>query len=135
MSDIDWKERCLLAEDARYAAEAKLARERADFSNRLDELRELRKQVGGMFFKRKHNALGEHELIKSHLVHYDEIMFEVAPKAIYAGLSCYTFERISQRRYHTLPKHIEAQNWWHLCAQIGVNEFLARVLYVPPDNR
>lgn len=135
MSDIDWKERCLLAEDARYAAEAKLARERADFSNRLDELRELRKQVGGMFFKRDAREVKTHPLVKSFWWSDGGFGFEVADKAIYAGICRSTHYTLTAIEYHVLPRRIEAQNWWHLCAQIGISEIVARVLYVPPDNR
>ena len=36
--------------------------------------------------------------------------------------------------FHSLPSSVHADNWWHVCAQVGLTEPLARLFYYHPEN-
>lgn len=42
--------------------------------------------------------------------------------------------RVPGHLFHYLPQTVVADNWWHLCAQVGLTEQLARLFYYHPEN-
>jgi hypothetical protein len=41
---------------------------------------------------------------------------------------------VQARWFHCLPYNVQADNWWHVCAQVGLTEPLARLFYYHPEN-
>lgn len=41
---------------------------------------------------------------------------------------------VEARWFHSLPYNVRSEGWWHLCAQVGIIEPLARLFYTHPEN-
>lgn len=136
MSDIDETRKLLrIAEDGRRRAELELLEARDKFAKDIDYVSRLRTERCGIFHRRTLEEIrdSEHPLIESahpgNHFHGDWIIMRASQEARLSGIAQADNYSIAAGRWCRLPQEVQAESWWHLCAQVGLEEFLARVLY------
>lgn len=101
-----------------------------------NKIGDLHPGVGGLYRRQPPNNLIKSELLDGvvHRVDYsDTICFTWSRVArIRWGLS--TFSQLEGHTVMSMPSTVRAENWWHLCSQVGVIEPVARVMYYHPEN-
>ncbi len=123
------------AEDGRRRAEIELGRALEKFSKDIEYVSRLRTERCGTFRKRETKSIirEEHPLLdgsqEGHSIPGDWIVFTASDEAKLAGIARSDSYLIDAYRWHSLPGEVVAESWWHVCAQTGLTEFLARVLY------
>lgn len=127
----------LLAEEGRRRAELELLEAREKFAKDIKYISRLRTERCGAFRKRTAEEVRnlKHPLLESARsgFHGDWIVVRASQEALMAGITASKNHAVDAMAWHCLPAKIQAESWWHLCAQVGLVEFLARILYAPEE--
>jgi hypothetical protein len=98
---------------------------------------DMARGVGGTYIKKNPKLHIESDLLV-------DTIDRISP---YEDVICFNWSKAARMRwllpphyqidgayFHRLPRKVQAESWWHLCAQVGVIEPVARVIYYHPEN-
>ncbi len=141
MTEHEALERIAHLENERWSAErsvTELRHENRQLQERITKL-ELGldyPRPGGTFVKETRGFPHDHILIgKYHDAHItDTHSWEWSEQARRAGLAVGQYAQLDSREWACLPGRVRAESWWHLCAQVGLTEAVARICYYHPEE-
>ena len=93
-------------------------------------------RVGGTFHMKSTDDIKKSDMLigPHHSVYTRDSYVVTWSRAVRMKYRISPHEEVDGRFLCSLPKKVTAESWWHLCAQLGVTERIARLIYFHPEN-